>query len=454
MNKASRILTALMLSLMIVLSILPGVAEEGTAYHIRIACDNEASRAENFIMGIARVNEELKASGSKDSIEAEYLMVEKDFDNNMALWAMNNDLPEVIVGGITPINRYAVSGFLIPVDFVLDTEPYQTDVPEKLREYGRVQDGKLYGIIQDMEIRPVWFFKPALVKLGYDDAAMKELARSCGAGEFTMSDLQALAKQAVDQKITEWGILHRPTAGAEFSNLLAIFNGGKVPYDLEQSKVLINKPALLAYLTFMRENVSLGLTPPDMTTTSWSIIEGDLWPNGKTLSWFGGVWNKWDMMVSGNVSSEYVDENYLLTPMPVATAGDPSISLSSPKFYGVTTSVAEDPVLQDYIARAFGHVLDPDIQVHHTVDTAHLAITESALSYPDYVNSTFLSENTYLLEYSYVAIPDENRERFETPMYNAIQTAEMTSDDLVEAVENWVSEATFQMEEGSYIIID
>ena len=46
---------------------------DGNTYHIRVACNDEAPRAENIILAAERLNEQLKAEGSSDVVTAEYI---------------------------------------------------------------------------------------------------------------------------------------------------------------------------------------------------------------------------------------------------------------------------------------------------------------------------------------------------------------------------------------------
>ena len=228
--------------------------EDGNTYHIRVACNDEAPRAENIILAAERLNEQLKAEGSSDVVTAEYILVDdKEKANNLAMWDKTGDMPELVVGNPVDVVRFADAGFIVDNDELMAGEAYQKVFPN-LRDMGLYND-HYYGVIQDIEARPVWFFKNHLLSLGWTEEDIAAFPDKVLNGEFTQNDLQNLAKEAVDKDICEWGIIHRPTNGAEF-RMMAIINGADSYRD---GKVVIQKDALMNFFTFLRENVEMGL---------------------------------------------------------------------------------------------------------------------------------------------------------------------------------------------------
>ena len=54
----------------------------------------------------------------------------------------------------------------------------------------------------------------------------------------------------------------------------------------------------------------MGLCPPDITTYI-GIQSKVICSQTERPCWYGGVWNKYDMIVAGGVTPEYVDENFM-----------------------------------------------------------------------------------------------------------------------------------------------
>lgn len=429
----------------------PGGGEGGRTYVIRVACNSETSRAENVIRAADRLTEQLAAEGSGDVVKAEYIIVPDDqYEQQIAVWNKAGDLPELLV---TPGNRmakFADAGLLIPADDVTGGEVYRSKVPAYILEMGMVGD-TMYGVTQDIEARPVWVFKPALERLGWSAEQIAAFPEAVAAGAFTQDDLQALAKQSVEQGITEWGIIHRPTNGAEF-RMMHMIQGAE---PLVDGKVVIDRSAMIDFLTYLRENVEMGLCPAQLTTYSWDIIEGDLQPNGKTLCWYGGVWNKYDMMNAANVTPEYIDENFILILPPVKSRGERPFTFSAPQFYNLTQQAKSDERLYQYICRTLEIVLDPDIQMNTTVATSHLAITQETADYPEYREDKFLSNATYLLEYTRALPGDVVLSHFYgNDFFAAIQAAEMTADPVDKIADTFIQNVSDQIGADNYILQD
>ncbi|HHX37044.1 MAG TPA: hypothetical protein GX717_03570, partial [Clostridiaceae bacterium] len=92
-------------------------AVDGNTYHIRVACNDEAPRADNIIRAAERLNEQLKEEGSNDVVTAEYILVDdKEKANNLAMWDKTGDMPELVVGNPVDVVRFADAGFIVDND--------------------------------------------------------------------------------------------------------------------------------------------------------------------------------------------------------------------------------------------------------------------------------------------------------------------------------------------------
>ena len=435
----------------------PGAAPEGTSsegktYTIRIAGNSESQRSENIIRACERLTEQLAAEGSTDVVKGEYIMVPNDYQNEMAMWDKTGNLPELIVGNAIMLHEFVGAGFLISAENLLNGAVYSERLLPNVRDSLQV-DGTHYGVTQDTDVRCVWINKEHLKQLGWTEEQIEALPQQTADGQFTEGDLQSLAKEAVDKGITEWGIIHRPVTGPEFHLMLMIHDGQELFRD---GKVVLDRSALTDTLTFLKQNVEMGLTPPELTTYGWDVVEGDLMPNGKTFCWYGGIWNKFDMMNAANVTSEFVDDNFILILPPVVKRGDTPISLSEPQVYAMTKQAASDPQLQKYCERVLEIVLDPDIQMHTTIETAHPAITYDLLDYPDYQADEFMAKNSYMVEYTTMPVSDPvvRNQYLMNSLFTAIQNVEMGASDVESAVNAVIDEVSYAAGEGNYIVQD
>ena len=432
--------------------------EEGTNYVVRIVATDEEWRANNIIEAAKILTQQLAEEGSKDTVSAEYLLTDAgSFADSMALWQQEGNLPEIVARTGPDLWQFANAGYLIDVDYVVSGDVYQEKVPEHLREMGRM-DGTMYGVILDAEMRMVIIYKPALIALGYTETDITKLQDDVRSGAFTLDDLQALAKQAVDSGITEYGITHRPNKGADWRGLYVTFADGEIPY--RDGKVVINRKAIVDMLNFFRENVQMGLNAYNsLTDFNWDMLEGDIWPNGKSFCWIGMIAAKADMMNAGGVTAEYVDENYVGIPIPVNTKGTTPVGMSNPYFYGLTPSAESSEKMKEYCKRVLEIVLDPELQLNTSLKVAHVGITQETVDHPEYQADKWMHSNAYVMDYAFV-LPASDfvmKAYNGTELHEALQAAELGAKDtsvagIEQLTDEFIQKIVFQIGEGNYIL--
>lgn len=437
----------------------PAAEEEGKLYAFRIGCSDEAYRAENLIAATEMLNEQLAAEGSKDTVSLEYIVVD-DFQSTITLWMQENNLPEFIAQTGGTVSDFYKAGAFVDVSYVVNDEVYSSKVTQNLRDMGKSGD-EYSGVILDTECRFVIVYKPALQKLGWTDEQIESWKADARAGKITTKDLQDVAKQVVDAGICEYGITHRPNKGADWRYTFITWNHGEIPVN-EQGQVVISRQNIIDFLTYWRENVQLGLTPYNhLTDFNWDMLEGDIWPNGKSFCWYGQIASKGDMMNAGGVSSDYVNENYFSIPLPVSKAGDRPVSGSNPYFYALTTASQADEKTAEYCRRILDNVLDPKLQLNSSLYETHLAITDETIALPEYQADAWMLDAAYLNDYMYCLPSNQYLSMYgnSQEMFDAIQMAELQANDpkgtsIEEITDDLIAKITFNMGDGNFVLVD
>lgn len=324
-----------------------------------------------------------------------------------------------------------------------------------------LKNGAYYAVMQDLDARFVIVYKPALVQLGWSEEQIEQWKNDARAGKITTKDLQDVAKQVVDAGICEYGITHRPNKGADWRFTFITWNHGEIPIN-EQGQIVISRQNIIEYLTYWRENVQMGLAPYNhLTDYNWDMLEGDMWPNGKSFCWYGHVDAKASMMEQTNLTSEEADANYFSIPNPVTREGDTPVSGVNPQSYGLTTSSQVNEKMSEYCRRLMDLVLDLDIQLQVSLYTSHIAITTECSSSEEYQADGWMSDLTYLTDYmfslpqnSYLSMYGNSQE-----MFDAIQQAEMEATkeggaSIEEITDSLIAKMTFNMGEGNYVLVD
>lgn len=431
--------------------------ETGKHYSFRIGCSEEAWRAENLIAATEMLNEQLAAEGSKDTVSLEYVVID-DFAATMTLWMQENNLPEFVAQ--TGLADWVEAGAIVDAGYVVNGDVYSEKVAQNLRDMGIINGG-YHGIILDTECRFVIVYKPALVALGWSEEQIEQWKQDARAGKITTADLQNVAKQVVDAGICEYGITHRPNKGSDWRFTFITWNHGEIPVN-DQGQIVISRQNIIDFLSYWRENVRMGITPYNhLTDFNWDMLEGDIWPNGKSFCWYGQIASKSDIMGKGGVTSDYVNENFFSIPLPVSKAGDTPVSGSNPYFYGLTTASQVDEKTAEYCKRILENVLDPQLQLNTSLYKTHLAITEETLALPEYQADQWMADAAYLNDYMFCLPSNKLLSKYgnSQEMYDAIQQAELEANDpnaaSIETItDELIAKITFNMGEGNYVLVD
>ncbi|KPV64345.1 MAG: Bacterial extracellular solute-binding protein [Candidatus Bathyarchaeota archaeon BA1] len=196
---------------------------------------------------------------------------------------------------------------------------------------GATWGGKIWGIPHDLCPVGVWYRKDVLRRLGYTDAKIAEMLPVTG--KTTMDTLAKLAKEAVDAKLVDFGILHRPSWGpGTYATLLAF---GAEMYDPITDKPVLNKPALLKFFEWHEKMVKdkvIPAAPPTWATIHTTFVEG------KTFStWASHVGTPSEWKEKYGLTDEVLEKDLGFLPFPPAVAGVEPISVHDFPGYLVTT---------------------------------------------------------------------------------------------------------------------
>ena len=325
-----------------------------------------------------------------------------DYKKKVVLASDAGDGPAIAVSGHEDVPVWGNAGYIVDFEFCRDKYPEFDDVIEGLWESVTWQ-GKLWGVPQDTEARPMYFNKPKLKELGWSDAEVEGLPDKIKDGHFTLDDLIATAKEAVEKGVVEpgYGYWHRPVKGGDY--LQYYFSHGGRLYDPGEDKLVLDKSALLDWFKFQRQLVEEGITPENYIGTEWSIFH-DTVSHGKALFWNGGVW-QWADWAENYVADEggqdYLFENVGYALQPSGIEGQPGGTLSHPLVYMIMSDKASGAKDQDAACALLAKTTTAEINTLHAVGSTHLGIVNAQADYADYKNDKLLADTLYMLDYNY-----------------------------------------------------
>ena len=390
---------------------------------------SDVTRVTNLQLAARELNQQFMADESDTRIVLEVTEFETagdqdGFRQRFVLASKAGRAPCIRTSTYTEIPEWVEAGYIIPLDDYIDQYPDAFDDTFDALWSAVTWKGQRYGVLQDTEVRVIFYRKDKLKELGWSDAEIEALPQEVIDGEFTLDDLVALAKESVEKGVTTWGIYHRPSKGNTFLHPYLAYGG--ILQNPDTGKLVLDESAALGNLEF-HYNIAqeAKVTPPEITSYGWrdgihpAVVMGD------TLFWFGGTWHWAEYMRvdygQGVWTADDMKERFGVMLYPAAEEGGSPVSSSNPYVYMISSSCENPEVAFQVIAEASR----PDLVVKHALESGHLAWREAALEVDDYKEDEFTSSVTPYLDYTSFMPAHPSWNDFLTIWFNTLQGVEL-----------------------------
>jgi inositol-phosphate transport system substrate-binding protein len=385
----------------------------------------EITRVDNLVKAADVLNQELKKEGKHTQVK----VVTNDFNGSWDDYAKQFMLafkakkaPDIYATGNENIGWLEDGHYILPLNDLQKSKEYSDVYPTLWKAV--TYKGQVWGAPQDTEARPVFYNKDILKSLGWTDEQINNLPELVKKGEFTLDDMTKLAEEAKAKGLAEYGIIHRPVDGPDFQALNYDF-GGKV-YDDKQNKIVLDKKAVEKQLNYYYEIAQKKLIPDNLTSMQWDSVHKAV-VNGKTLFYYGGVWNVFNWSQGnyndklGKVDANWVNQHFGMMLIPAAKKGGQALTLSHPFVYTVSSQTKYPKLVE----RLLELVADPKLQAEHDVKTAHMPVTKAAAEVPEFKSDVTLGKASYMTNYTTFLPDNEGFPKYSTAVFNAIQAVEL-----------------------------
>ena len=380
------------------------------------------TRVTNVESVVATLNQELLTQNKKIVLETEFWKGNHEDFKRKFLNAFKADLaPDILLAGHENIGLLAENGHILALDDYIQADKTGTfkDFFESLWEAVRYR-GKIYGIVQDTESRMFYYRKDVLSLLGWSDKKIKSFPHQVEAGEITLDDVVKIAREAQVKKLVEWGIYHRPTLGPNFFHFIFTY-GGKIQ-DEKTGKLAISRDATLKTLTFFSDLVHKHLvTPKEMSTYSWSVMDAAIPKRQILFNITGGSWNRSEYLFEQGMSPEDFRDKVGFCLIPSARRKGRPVTLSHPMVYMVNKKTT-DPEL---VMRILREVSDAKLNLRHALGSSHLAIRKAQLGLSEYQGDPFLVEATRMLRHTRFAPTHPYYAAYSEQLFKAIARTQL-----------------------------
>lgn len=339
-----------------------------------------------------------------------------DFKQALTLAAEAGNAPNIVVTGHEDIAAWSQSGLIVPVENYVDFDAWPlNDIYPNLIEiasYG----GTIYGIPQDAESRPMFFWKPHMKAIGYTDAQIDALPQMVQDGTYTLANVLEDAKKMQDAGVVQpgYGFYPRFSDGPDFWQFYRSF-GGVLEAD---GKLVFDKASMTKFYQFFVDAVNLGVTKKNHIG-----MDGNQWwaevAAGKAGIWHGGTWH-YARLVNQEGLTDFFG-NVAFSLIPAGEGGQPN-TLTHPLVYLLTSGHDEEAT--QIAAQLITIASEPQINVLHAIKSSHLGISLQEASLSLYSDNRWASEATERLLPHATSMPNNsNFGAYQTAMWKGLEAA-------------------------------
>lgn len=380
-------------------SVLAGVATAQN-YDIRVwsggSSEADSYRWEAIEMAADILEREAAIRGEDISINVENMWEFggwAEFKQAVTLAAESGDAPEIVVTSHLDIAPWSQAGYIVPVEDYVDLDAWPlSDVYPNLMDIASF-NGVQWGVPQDAESRPFFFWREHMRAIGYTDEEIDALPERVLAGDYTLQNVLDDATRAVEMGLVEegMGFYPRVSNGPDYAQFYQSF-GGEL-YDPESGKLVLDRAAMTEFYQFFVDAVEAGITSRTHIGTDWNEWYADV-ATGNAAIWHGGTWHYARYTGAEGNDDFFGTIAFSLIPQGADGVGRPN-TITHPLVYLITDQ--GDDEVQNIAAQLVEIATEPRINTLHAIKSAHLAVAESQSIVPLYAQDPWADAATSVL---------------------------------------------------------
>jgi len=313
----------------------------------------------------------------------------EEFKQGVTLAAEAGTAPNIVVTSHLDIAPWSQAGYIVPAEDYLDLDAWPlNDIYPNLMEIASY-NGIQWGLPQDAESRPFFFWKDTMRGIGYSDAEIDALPEKVASGEYTLQNVLEDAKKAVEMGLVEegYGFYPRVSNGPDYAQFYQSFGG--TLQDPETGKLVLDKASMEAFYQFFADAVEAGVTRKNHLGTDWDQWYSEV-ANGKAATWHGGTWHY--ARYTGREGNEDFFGTIEFSLIPSGNEGGRANTITHPLVYLITDQENDDH--EEVAAQLIKIASEPRLNSLHAIKSAHLGIGQQQSNIEIYANDRWASEAT------------------------------------------------------------
>jgi len=356
-----------------------------------------------------------------------------EFKQGITLGAEAGTAPSIVVTSHLDIAPWSQAGYIVAIEDYVDLDAWPlNNVYPNLMEIASYS-GTQYGIPQDAESRPFFYWRETMAQIGYSEDEIDAIPDMVASGEYTLANVLADATKAVEMGIVEegYGFYPRVSNGPDFAQFYQSFGGQLI--DPETGKLVLDKAAMTAFYQFFVDAVAAGVTRQNHIGTDWNQWYTEV-ANGRAAFWHGGTWHY------GRYATEGNDDFWGTIQFSLIPAGNENgraNTITHPLVYLVMDQ--EDDRVEEIASQLIAIATEPRLNSLHAIQSNHLAVAKAQSEVDLYRGNRWASEATEVLLASATAQPNHLQYgAFSEAMFRGLEaawTGVQTPEDAVAEVE-------------------
>lgn len=371
----------------------------------------------------------------------------EEFKQGVTLASEAGSAPNIVVTSHLDIAPWSQAGYIVAAEDYLDLDAWPlNDIYPNLMEIA-AYNGIQWGLPQDAESRPFFFWKDTMRGIGYSDEEIAALPAKVAAGEYTLQNVLEDAKKAVDMGLVEegYGFYPRPSNGPDWGQFYQSFGG--MLQDPETGKLILDKAAMEGFYQFFADAVEAGITRKNHLGTDWGQWYSEV-ANGKAATWHGGTWHY--ARYTGREGNEDFFGTIEFSLIPAGDEGGRANTITHPLVYLVTDQANDDH--EEIAAQLIKIASEPRMNSLHAIKSAHLGIAKQQSNIELYANDRWASEATDRLLGTANAQPNHlNYGAYSEAMFKGLEAAWTGVKTPAEAVAELEAELTAKLGDELFV---
>ncbi len=399
----------------------------------------DSYRTEAIEIAADILEREAKIQGEELNITVEGKLFNDGWDNfkqAVTLAGESGTAPNIIVTSHADIAPWSQAGLIRPIEDYIDQDAWPVNqVYDNLIEIASY-NGQLWGMPQDAESRPFFFWRPHMKAIGYSDADIDALPEKVKNGEYTLYNVIEDAKKIQDKGLVEKGkgFSPRVSNGPDYWQFYQSF-GGQLK-DTQTGQLIFDKQAMTDMYQFFVDAAEMGVTSKTHLGADWNQWYSEV-ANGKAATWHGGTWHY--KRYTGKEGLDDFFGNIQFTLIPSGNDKGRANTITHPLVYLVSNTGTDDDAA--IAAQLIAIASEPRLNSLHAIKSAHLGIGSEQANVDLYANDQWATEATERLLVNANAMPNHTEfGQYWQIMYKGLESAWTGQKSVADAVSGVESE--------------